>query len=148
VHLVGHSMGGIVIMHTLARHRLKHLGRVVLVGTPFQGSAVADRLQAHRAGRWVLGRSIVQWRPMGAGDLPAGLQLGTIAGTRPFGMGRVVCRLPSPHDGTVTLTETQVPFATGRLVLPITHTQMLVSAAVTDQIACFLKTGAFAPGLD
>ncbi len=145
VHLVGHSMGGIVILHTLARHRLQRLGRVVLVGTPFQGSAVADRMQVLRAGRWLLGRSIVQWRPTGAPQLPPALEVGTIAGTRPLGMGRLVARLPAPHDGTVTLAETCVPFATASLVLPVTHTEMLFSQAVKTQIAHFLRTGAFAP---
>jgi pimeloyl-ACP methyl ester carboxylesterase len=143
IHLVGHSMGGILILHTLARHRLERLGRVVLVGTPFQGSAVAHRLQAYPAGRWLLGRSIGQWSPTGASELPTGVQLGTIAGTTPLGMGRLVCRLTQPHDGTVTLAETRVPFATDSLVLSVTHTQMLISSGVTSQIVRFLRTGAF-----
>jgi hypothetical protein len=146
VHLVGHSMGGIVILHTLARYRLLRLGRVVLVGTPFQGSAVAHRLQAHPAGRWLLGRSIVQWRPTGAAELPTGVQLGTIAGTTPLGMGCLVSRLQHPHDGTVTLAETRVPFATDSVVLPVSHTQMLVSTEVTLQIVRFLRSGAFDHG--
>jgi pimeloyl-ACP methyl ester carboxylesterase len=144
VHLVGHSMGGIVILHMLALHRVQRLGRVVLVGTPFQGSAAADRLARSRPGRFLLGKSMPQWRGVGADELPPGLELGTIAGITPLGVGRLLTQLPLPHDGTVSLAETHVPFATDRLVLPVTHSEMLVSVAVAAQIAAFLRHGAFA----
>jgi pimeloyl-ACP methyl ester carboxylesterase len=138
-------MGGIVILQTLARHPVERLGRVVLVGTPFQGSAAADGLARSRPGRFLLGRSMSQWRGVGADELPPGLELGTIAGISPLGVGRLVAKLPLPHDGTVSLAETQVPFATDRLVLPVTHSEMLVSARVTAQIVAFLRSGTFAP---
>jgi hypothetical protein len=41
------------------------------------------------------------------------------------------------------LAETRVPFATDSLVLPVSHTQMLVSSEVASQIVRFLRTGAF-----
>ena len=34
VHLVGHSLGGIIIMQCLANHRFDNLGRVVMVNEP------------------------------------------------------------------------------------------------------------------
>ena len=144
VHLVGHSLGGIVIMQCLACHSFGRLGRVVLVGTPFQGSGAAQRLKATRLGRWLLGKSIVQWTGVVAGDMPKGLELGTIAGTRQLGMGQLLGRLESPHDGTVSLRETHVPFATDRALLPVTHTEMLVSSKVTAHIVRFLQHGKFA----
>lgn len=143
VHLVGHSLGGLVILHGLAHHRFARLGRVVLVGTPYQGSAPGNRLKSSRYGRWVLGKTLGQWRGVDLRDLPAGLELGTIAGTAPLGIGRLLSRLETPHDGTVSLAETHVPFATGRLVLHVTHSEMLMSPAVVTQIANFLRTGAF-----
>ena len=144
VHLVGHSMGGIVIMQCLACHSFARLGRVVLVGTPFQGSAAVQKLKATRLGRWLLGKSIVQWTGVAAGDMPTGLELGTIAGTRPLGVGKLLGRLESPHDGTVSLRETHVPFATDRVLLPVTHTEMLVSSKVTVNMVRFLQHGKFA----
>lgn len=143
VHLVGHSLGGIMIMQTLATHTFKHLGRVVMVGTPFQGSAPAQKLKNMRFGPLLLGKTIVQWQGVHAKDLPPGLEVGTIAGTSPLGMGRVWAELESPHDGTVSLNETHVPFATDRTVMKVTHSEMLISPAVTAQIVQFLESGKF-----
>ena len=102
-----------------------------MVGTPFQGSAPANRLKATRYGKLLLGKTLVQWRSVDVDDLPAGLEVGTIAGTSPLGIGRLLSRLEDPHDGTVSFSETNVPFATDRLMLHVTHSEMLVSALVT-----------------
>jgi pimeloyl-ACP methyl ester carboxylesterase len=143
VHLVGHSLGGIMIMQCLATHAFQNLGRVVMVGTPFQGSAPAQKLKAMRYGPMLLGKTIVQWQGVHAKDLPPGLEVGTISGTRPVGMGRLWSALDGPHDGTVSLSETHVPFASDRVVMNVTHSEMLVSPSVTAQIVRFLQTGKF-----
>jgi pimeloyl-ACP methyl ester carboxylesterase len=143
VHLVGHSLGGIMIMQCLANHRFTNLGRVVMVGTPFQGSAPAQKLKATRLGRFLLGKTIVQWDGVHAKDMPKGLEVGTIAGTSPLGMGRLLGGLDDPHDGTVSVKETEVSFAVDRVVMPVTHSEMLVSGAVAAQIVRFLQTGKF-----
>ena len=44
VHFVGHSLGGLVIMRMLAGGQSPAVGRVVLLGTPLQGSRVARKL--------------------------------------------------------------------------------------------------------
>lgn len=143
VHLAGHSLGGIMIMQCLARHRFANLGRVVMVGTPFQGSATAQKLKTTRYGKLLLGKTLVQWNGVNPADLPPGLEVGTIAGTSPLGVGRLIALLETPHDGTVSLSETHVPFATDRMVMRVTHSEMLISAAVTQQIERFLTTGRF-----
>ncbi len=143
VHLVGHSLGGIMIMQCLATHRFNNLGRVVMVGTPFQGSAPAQKLKAMRFGPLLLGKTIVQWQGVHAKDLPPGLEVGTIAGTSPVGIGRMWSALDIPHDGTVSVSETHVPFATDRTVMKVTHSEMLISSAVTAQIVQFLQHGQF-----
>lgn len=144
VHLVGHSLGGIMIMQCLAQHEFPNIGRVVMVGSPFQESSAMQRVKATRYGHMLLGKTIVQWRGVHARDLPHHLEVGTIAGTSPFGMGRMFGPLDVPHDGTVTLAETHVPFATDRIVMKVTHSEMLISPSVTQQIVEFLKTGHFA----
>ncbi|MGB9150479.1 MAG: hypothetical protein WCB36_09555, partial [Burkholderiales bacterium] len=51
--------------------------------------------------------------------------------------------IPSPHDGTVAVIETAVPGMADRIILPVTHTQMLFSRQVMKQIVAFFRRGKF-----
>ena len=44
---------------------------------------------------------------------------------------------------TVAVSETRLPGAKSHLVMPVTHTGLVWSAAVADQVAAFLKRGKF-----
>jgi len=66
-----------------------------------------------------------------------------IAGSRPWGLGRLMMRLPGTNDGVVRLEETEVVGMRDRIVLPVSHSGMLVSARVAREIAAFLERGAF-----
>ncbi|MBX3665264.1 MAG: alpha/beta fold hydrolase [Burkholderiales bacterium] len=144
VHIVAHSMGGLVALRMLERHRELRCGRLVLLGTPYGDSFSARRLARFPGGRALLGRSIAEWldgpRPLPRGDT----EIGVIAGTRGFGLGRLVAPdLPRPNDGVVTLQETAVPGVTERIELDVGHTGMLLSRAVARQCAAFLRHGRF-----
>ena len=58
VHFVGHSLGGIVILHLFDRHPWQRPGRVVFLGSPVNGSAVAHvgGEQPHRVEMGILGQ--------------------------------------------------------------------------------------------
>ena len=71
------------------------------------------------------------------------LEIGAIAGTVAFGLGRMVTRLPKPNDGVVCVDETNFPALRDHLALPVGHTVMLASPRVARQTAAFLRTGAF-----
>jgi hypothetical protein len=43
----------------------------------------------------------------------------------------------------VAVAETRVPFATDHLVMPVTHSEMLIARSVTSQITQFLREGVF-----
>ena len=145
VHIVAHSMGGLVALKMLEMNRQVRCGRLVLIGTPYTGSFAAERLARWPGGGKLLGRSIGQWlrepRPLPDGSAETGI----IAGTRGYGLGRLIASgLPQPHDGVVALAETVVPGVTQRIELKVSHTEMLVSREVARQCCAFLRSGQFA----
>ena len=143
LHFVAHSLGGVVVLNLFHRHTQIPPGRVVLLGTPVQGSLSAQRIQALPFGDLMLGRSVEQGL---LGDVPAwqgGRDLGMIAGTVGFGLGSLLGRMPEVNDGAVLVSETELPGLTDRLCLPTTHTGMLLSSRVAYQVAFFLKNGHF-----
>jgi pimeloyl-ACP methyl ester carboxylesterase len=144
---VGHSLGGLVILRALDRQPERVPGRAVLLGTPLQGSQVAQRLCASRFGRAMLGAAgpaLVR----GYSRLPPQDEIGVVAGTVRLGLGRLTGVLDGPSDGTVGVQEANATGLAGRLVLPVTHTGMLFSARVAGQAAHFLRAGRFDPSLD
>jgi pimeloyl-ACP methyl ester carboxylesterase len=143
VHFVGHSMGGIVLLHLFDRFPPRRPGRVVFLGTPAKGSTVARSLGSRPLTRWTLGRSGERSLLGGAPAWGAGRDLGLVAGTVPYGIGRLLGRIPLPHDGTVALAETEVPGAADRLTLRTTHTALLWSPSVAQAVVTFLRTGRF-----
>ncbi len=144
IHWVGHSLGGIVILCALARAPHLPPGRVVLAGTPYRGSRAAEILERQAFGAQLLGRSIREWLAAPKTMDFGGREIGVIAGSVGIGLGRVFAPdLPQPNDGTVAVEETALPGARDNIVLPITHTGMLASRAVSRQIAAFLHDGHF-----
>jgi pimeloyl-ACP methyl ester carboxylesterase len=148
LHLVGHSLGGLVILKAFEQEPELHVrlppGRMVLLGSPLRGSRTARNLAGLPFGRKIMGRSIHeevltarerQW--MGAREL------GVIAGDLGFGLGRLVGSLRGPSDGTVLVEETLIDGARDRVVLRVSHTGMLFSAAVARAAGAFLGTGSF-----
>jgi pimeloyl-ACP methyl ester carboxylesterase len=148
VHFVGHSYGGIILMHLFDQYPIKQsdeqlTGRIVLLGSPVNGSAVGKRLSHSKMTRWVLGHSTNRGI---AGDMPewkGGREIGIIAGTRPLGMGVLAGGPDNPHDGTVSVEETRLKNATDFIILRVSHSGMLISAEVARQVINFLNFGSF-----
>jgi len=143
LNLVGHSLGGLVIMTMLAEHAEIPVHRVVLLGSPYADSAAARGMERFGWSRGALGRTVRDWLSQPRPEVPQGVELGVVAGDHSFGLGRLFVPLPAPNDGVVLLEETRVPGAKDAVVLPISHTVMLVSRAVAAAACAFLKTGRF-----
>jgi pimeloyl-ACP methyl ester carboxylesterase len=144
VHLVAHSLGGLVVLRALERVRDARVRRLVLLGSPIAGSVGGRQMAASRWGAALLGRTKSFWASTPPLDIPAEIEAGAIAGTRRFGLGRLVVKLPSPNDGVVTVEETHHPRLADHITLPVGHSQMIFSKAVARQTARFLETGRFA----
>jgi len=145
VHLVGHSLGGLVILRYLRLHGDVRVGRIVLLGTPVRACMAGLHFGNLAAGELLLGASRDIWRAL-PDDYRPQRELGVIAGSRPWGLGRLAMRLPGTNDGVVRLEETEVAGMRDRIVLPVSHSGMLLSARVAREVAAFLERGAFDHG--
>jgi pimeloyl-ACP methyl ester carboxylesterase len=146
LHLVGHSMGGVVALRALALREEPRVRRVVLMGTPVAGSAAGRGLARFGAGRRMLGRSRPLWAEGQPLHAPPGVAVGVIAGSVPLGLGHLFARLAGPNDGVATVEETRLRGAADSIVLRANHTGMLFSPAVASQVCAFLRHGRFAHG--
>jgi pimeloyl-ACP methyl ester carboxylesterase len=147
VHLVGHSLGGVVILETLERASDLPPGRIVLLGSPVRGSRAARSIAAWAIGPQLLGAlAVVELARERDRSWHLPREVGVIAGCRSAGLGRVFSDLAQPNDGTICLDETQLPGAAAHRVLDVSHTGMLLSSMVAAFTSAFLKSGQFPGG--
>ena len=144
VHVVGHSLGGLVIVEAIETANDLPPGRVVLMGSPVQGSRAARAVATWSLGSHLLGRlAAAELTRSAPRAWHSARELGIIAGSRSAGMGRLFADLPTPNDGTVAADETELTGAKERVVMDVSHTGMLISSAVAGAVAQFLATGTF-----
>jgi hypothetical protein len=148
LHLVGHSLGGLVILKLFEQGYDAGLppGRIVLLGSPLAGSRAAHHVARLPFGRKILGRGVDEellnarhrrWNGQ--------RELGVIAGALSIGLGRLVGATGAPGDGTIFVEETRLEGITQHLVLRVSHTGLPLSPEVARQTGMFLRTGRFAP---
>jgi pimeloyl-ACP methyl ester carboxylesterase len=145
VHLLGHSLGGVLALQTLQRYPELPVNKVVCLGSPLLDSSAGRRFIRFAPGRAMLGKTL----PEAVFEKPliawSGTQtVGVIAGTRSLGLGRIITRLPRPNDGMVSLAETCLPGIDDHLEMNVGHTALVLSATVAKQCISFLRQGKFA----
>ncbi|MDH3266153.1 MAG: alpha/beta fold hydrolase [Gammaproteobacteria bacterium] len=147
-HLLGHSLGGVIALRMLANDANAVPGRVVCIGSPLTGSRAADFLctqdwaepfMGHTLAAGVVHKAANEW----ASHVCEQREVGVIAGTAPYGLGRLITTFDGENDGTVAVAETQLEGAKDHICMDVSHKSMLVSSAVVDQAAAFLKRGEF-----
>ncbi|MBL0164355.1 MAG: alpha/beta hydrolase [Xanthomonadales bacterium] len=142
VHVVGHSLGGMLALHVAANHAGLPDGRIVCLGSPLRGSAAATRMGRMPGGHWLMGES-AEILHDGLPDWQGQRPVGVIAGRTPVGLGSVLGVLKSPHDGTVSVEETRLEGIDEHRVVAHTHTGLAFSSEVAALVIGFLHDGRF-----
>jgi pimeloyl-ACP methyl ester carboxylesterase len=145
VHLVGHSLGGLLALRACSNAAGLPAGRIVCLGSPLLGSAAARAFAGWgRGGEVLLGhnRQLIQ---QGFESWNGPREVGMIAGRLPLGLGSVIGHFEGEHDGTVTVAETRLPGLTDHCVVESNHTSLLFSVDVARLSAEFLNHGRFVP---
>ncbi|HES59660.1 MAG: hypothetical protein JW956_06145 [Calditrichaceae bacterium] len=144
VHFVGQSLGGLMIRAYLDSNRIANLGRVVLIGTPNQGTPVVDK---YRDSWWmkILGPMP---RALGtdANSFPNSIDdpyypVGIIAGNMKIEINEEM--MPGEDDGIVPLKSTILEAMTDMVIIETNHIFLPKSLPAAKQTIAFLRTGRF-----
>jgi predicted alpha/beta-hydrolase family hydrolase len=144
VHFVGHSLGGLMVRAYLQNNQVNKLGRVVLLGTPNQGTEAAD----HFSNSWlmdILGPT-AQALGTNADSFPKSLEapyypVGIIAGELKSNLNDHV--IPGKDDGLVSVEATKIDAMTDFIIIETGHSMMRYDREVADQTIEFIKNGVF-----
>lgn len=144
VHLLGHSLGGLIIMRCLEHYTMEQPGRVVFMGTPCAGSRAVRRLGPWAWGRRALGHAVREELLVERSRRwDSERELGIIAGTLPVGLAQLLVNFGEPNDGVVGISETRLEGAKSWLSVPVAHAGMLISATVARAAGNFFAEGCF-----
>lgn len=137
VDFIGHSLGGLLIRHLYQIWPQGFVGsRVITLGTPHQGSSLAQRTQIFFPA-FLLGSS---WDYGLDGLSPSWderVPLLSVAGTQSLGIGSMCGLLDctQPNDGVVLVEETKLAGMRAHQTVHKTHLELILSPAVA-KICC------------
>jgi pimeloyl-ACP methyl ester carboxylesterase len=147
IHVVTHSMGGILFRQYCSRYQVpSNLGHVVMLAPPNQGSQIVDKIGHWPLFHWLNGPAGQQLNTNQTGMPkqigPAQFDLGVIAGSKPL-PSWINCFFNEPHDGKVAVKATRLTGMKDHITLPVTHTFMMNHPQVIAQTIHFLNHGHF-----
>ncbi len=143
VSFITHSYGGLIVRRLLESRDSCDVNRLVMIGTPNQGSTFAQQWCRSLPYRWIFGLGGNELTPTGARRLSAPpCEFGILAGTgshiNPWPLGQ--------NDGVVGVSEAYLPGASEFRVLDAGHEELQQHPVAVQASYDFLETGSF--GLD
>ncbi len=146
IHVVTHSMGGILFRHYVQTHGAENFSRTVMLAPPNKGSEAVDALRDVPGFQFLNG--------------PAGLQMGTDSNSLPLKLGRAMSDiaiiagtfsinlvlstyLPDPDDGKVSVESSKLEGMCAHLQVHVSHPFIMENEEVMPEIISYLQTGKF-----
>jgi PGAP1-like protein len=143
VHLIGHSMGGLVIRNYLHKyHDIANIKSVVTIATPHNQSICAHTMSKSLF-RKVLGTAGDSGLTKPLKEWESNIPIGCIAGLSKSKMSANFFIMFNPKeddsDGTVYVEEALLNNATDKIILKGSHTGLLFKKEVATQCLYFLE---------
>ena len=109
LHVVGHSMGGVLTRLLFERAPDPRPGRLVAIGSPLTDCWTGRKFIAlHPRLTWLAGIAVRDYLAKEIDPIWRGSRdFGVLAGTYPFGIGALFPDLPAPSDGVVLVERNQ-----------------------------------------
>jgi murein DD-endopeptidase MepM/ murein hydrolase activator NlpD len=146
VHLVTHSLGGILARYWLQRSDLPGKGRVVMLSPPNHGSEVIDALGDQAWFKWIMGPAALELATTENALVnriePVDVPVGVITGTRSSDPWFNVL-FQGDHDGKVSVASARLSEADGFRLAEAGHTFIMNDEEVRFWVAFFLTNGFF-----
>ena len=145
IHLIGHSMGGLVVRRWCQQYSDPRMKRLVMIGTPNSGAEIASMLKKNLLFQLILGPSGQQLVAdpeefISTLPLPT-MEFAVIAGAKgtPDGFNPLI---PGDDDGVVTVQSARLPGAVDYVAFRALHSFQPWNPEVMEAARLYLKTGA------
>jgi pimeloyl-ACP methyl ester carboxylesterase len=141
-HLVGHSLGNVIIRSGFRRPYRSGLGRIVMLAPPNSPAALAKRWHKRLWYRLIFGdpgQKLADDKYYAALPVPT-VEFGVIAGSK----SHTSLHSDAPSDGVVLLENTKLPGMADWVAVEHTHTFIMNSTNTFELLVRFLRTGRFA----
>lgn len=144
INFIVHSMGGLVVRASLAKHADKRIKRMVMLGVPNLGAKMADQFKALGLFKTIFGpagQQLVSGPDAPVSKLPTPqFEFAIVAGARGTDNGFNPL-IPGDDDGTVSVASTRLPGATDFMTVPVLHSFLMYSERASNGAMHFIKTG-------
>jgi triacylglycerol lipase len=146
IHIVTHSLGGIVTRQYLQNHSLPDESRIVMISPPNKGSELADAFRDWFVYKWLNGPAgqVLGTEPE---SLPNSLkpvegEIGVITGNSTWNPV-YSWLIPGEDDGKVSVENAKLAEMTDFIVVPSSHSFIMSHPEVLKQVVFFLQNGIF-----